>query len=245
MSNTWINEDFTPKGSYSVLHIFKKWILSVWQTPLRKTLYRIFCRIWDGFLSLIVTRDESHSETRNKETITGVASLEFSEEEELQSCHFGRRVHGVSFPRLGKTPAGGNHEKRDHHSSWGVLEYAEKAQLTDVPCPTTEAEGRGSAAEGQSLAARQSGNHGGDHKTEVSSITQPPDSPGLAPVRQTERQQSFCICAKVGQERWSSVSQCGHTYPRSEVLGVWTRLKRSILYLKAVLIHRVTRKVVN
>jgi hypothetical protein len=60
-------------------------------------------------------------------TITAVASLEFSEEEEIQSCAFGRKLHGDNFLRLGKIPAGGNHEKRNQYSFRGASEYAEKA----------------------------------------------------------------------------------------------------------------------
>jgi hypothetical protein len=108
-----------------------------------------------------------------QETITGVASLEFSEKENIQSSVFGRKVHGDSFMRPGKSPAAGNHEKGNHNSSPNVREYAQKAQLTDVLCPTAKADGRGSAAEWQSQVARQSTNDGGDHKTEVGSIAPP------------------------------------------------------------------------
>jgi hypothetical protein len=58
----------------------------------------------------------------NEETITGVASLALSVQEEIQSCAFVRKVHGDSFLRLGKTPAGDNHEKRNHHSFRSVRE---------------------------------------------------------------------------------------------------------------------------
>lgn len=48
-----------------------------------------------------------------------------------------------------------------------------KKLIMDVSCLSTQADGRAPAAEWQSQAARQSVNHGGDHKTEVGSIAPP------------------------------------------------------------------------
>jgi hypothetical protein len=99
-----------------------------------------------------------------------MASCEFSEEEEIQSCAFGRKEHDNNFLGLRRTSAimrGGTTINSEAYVN--VL----RKLHSQMQCLTTLADFRHSTAAWQYQDARQSENYEGDKKTEMDSAATP------------------------------------------------------------------------